>query len=649
MRLIILAACVCMAVSAPAVQERGLLDSLTSLTSGTGIGSALKVIDAFGKVSQLISDLKNIAPEAHKALNSSIADIKNSMGNIVTDITKAIESGTTKSVQTRGLLDSLTSLTSGTGIGSALKVIDAFGKVSQLISDLKNIAPEAHKALNSTIEDIKNSMGNIVTDITKSIEGGATKSVQRRFLLDTIANLTSGSGIGSAFKVLDAFSKVSQLITDLKKIVPVANQALNNSVEAIRNSIPGIVGEITKAIQHASNKTVQTRGLLDSLSSLTSGTGIGSALKVIDAFGKVSQLISDLKNIAPEAHKALNSSIADIKNSMGNIVTDITKAIEGGATKSVQTRGLLDSLSSLTSGTGIGSALKVIDAFGKVSQLISDLKNIAPEAHKALNSSIADIKNSMGSIVTDITKAIEGGTTQSVQRRFLLDTIANLTTGTGIGSAFKVLDAFGKVSQLITDLKNIGPVANQALNNSVEAIRNTIPGIVGEIVKSIQKATNKTVQTRGLLDSLTSLTSGTGIGSALKVIDAFGKVSQLISDLKNIAPEAHKALNSSIADIKNSMGNIVTDITKAIEGGATKSVQTRGLLDSLTTMTDGTKLGSAMKVIDVFSKVSQLITDLKNIAPEAHQALNGSIEDIKNSFGHIVTDIAKTIDGNKNA
>ncbi|XP_050413969.1 uncharacterized protein LOC126828323 isoform X2 [Patella vulgata] len=315
----------------------------------------------------------------------------------------------------------------------------------------------------------------------------------------------------------------------------------------------------------------------------------------------------------------------------------------------VQERGLLDSLTSLTSGTGIGSALKVIDAFGKVSQLISDLKNIAPEAHKALNSSIADIKNSMGNIVTDITKAIESGTTKSVQRRFLLDTIANLTTGTGIGSAFKVLDAFGKVSQLITDLKNIGPVANQALNNSVEAIRNTIPGIVGEIVKSIQKATNKTVQTRGLLDSLTSLTSGTGIGSALKVIDAFGKVSQLISDLKNIAPEAHKALNSSIADIKNSMGNIVTDITKAIEGGATKSVQTRGLLDSLTTMTDGTKLGSAMKVIDVFSKVSQLITDLKNIAPEAHQALNGSIEDIKNSFGHIVTDIAKTIDGNKNA
>ncbi|KAK6176501.1 hypothetical protein SNE40_014773 [Patella caerulea] len=649
MRLIILAACVCMAVSAPAVQERGLLDSLTSLTSGTGIGSALKVIDAFGKVSQLISDLKNIAPEAHKALNSSITDIKNSMGNIVTDITKAIEGGSTKSVQTRGLLDSLSSLTSGTGIGSALKVIDAFGKVSQLISDLKNIAPEAHKALNSSIEDIKNSMGNIVTDITKSIEGGATKSVQRRFLLDTIANMTSGSGIGSAFKVLDAFSKVSQLITDLKKIVPVANQALNNSVEAIRNSIPGIVGEITKAIQHASNKTVQTRGLLDSLSSLTSGTGIGSALKVIDAFGKVSQLISDLKNIAPEAHKALNSSIADIKNSMGNIVTDITKAIEGGTTKSVQTRGLLDSLSSLTSGTGIGSALKVIDAFGKVSQLISDLKNIAPEAHKALNSSIADIKNSMGNIVTDITKAIEGGTTKSVQRRFLLDTIANITTGTGIGSAFKVLDAFGKVSQLITDLKNIGPVANQALNNSVEAIRNTIPGIVDEIVKSIQKATNKTVQTRGLLDSLSSLTSGTGIGSALKVIDAFGKVSQLISDLKNIAPEAHKALNSSIADIKNSMGNIVTDITKAIEGGATKSVQTRGLLDSLATMTDGTKLGSAVKVMDVFSKVSQLITDLKNIAPEAHQALNGSIEDIKNSVGDIVTDIAKTIDGNKNA
>ena len=56
-----------------------------------------------------------------------------------------------------------------------MKVLDAFSKVSTLISDLKNIAPEAHKALSSSIDEITNSMGNIVTDITSKVEG-STKS-----------------------------------------------------------------------------------------------------------------------------------------------------------------------------------------------------------------------------------------------------------------------------------------------------------------------------------------------------------------------------------------------------------------------------------------------------------------------------------------
>ncbi|ESP03543.1 hypothetical protein LOTGIDRAFT_237655 [Lottia gigantea] len=325
MKLIILAACVCLAVSAPTVQERGLLDSLTGLTDGTKLGSAMKVLDAFSKVSTLISDLKNIAPEAHKALSGSIDEIKNSMGSIVTGITSALE-GQTKSVKTRGLLDSLTGLTDGTKLGSAMKVLDAFSKVSTLISDLKNIAPEAHKALSGSIDEIKNSMGSIVTGITSALEG-QTKSVKTRGLLDSLTGLTDGTKLGSAMKVLDAFSKVSTLISDLKNIAPEAHKALSGSIDEIKNSMGSIVTGITSALE-GQTKSVKTRGLLDSLTGLTDGTKLGSAMKVLDAFSKVSTLISDLKNIAPEAHKALSGSIDEIKNSMGSIVTDITKAIK---------------------------------------------------------------------------------------------------------------------------------------------------------------------------------------------------------------------------------------------------------------------------------------------------------------------------------
>ena len=72
--------------------KRGLADFLASATKGTKLGAAFDVINAFGKVSKFIKDLKNIAPAAHKALTNSIKDIKNSMNNITSKLTGEIES-----------------------------------------------------------------------------------------------------------------------------------------------------------------------------------------------------------------------------------------------------------------------------------------------------------------------------------------------------------------------------------------------------------------------------------------------------------------------------------------------------------------------------------------------------------------------------
>ena len=59
------------------------------------------------------------------------------------------------------------------------------------------------------------------------------------------------------------------------------------------------------------------------------------------------------------------------------------------------------------------------------------------------------------------------------------------------------------------------------------------------------------------------------------------------------------------------------------------------LLGALRSVTDGSKLGAALKVVSAFSKVEQLIADIKNLAPDVHQALTASIADITSIFGQI--------------
>ena len=60
-----------------------------------------------------------------------------------------------------------------------------------------------------------------------------------------------------------------------------------------------------------------------------------------------------------------------------------------------------------------------------------------------------------------------------------------------------------------------------------------------------------------------------------------------------------------------------------------------------------TKLGTALKLVDVFSKVEKLIADVKNLAPEVHQALHATISDITTNIEDIVTEIEQIIGYNR--
>ncbi|XP_041350027.1 uncharacterized protein LOC121369178 isoform X2 [Gigantopelta aegis] len=537
MKILVLAVII---AAAAAHNERSLGDFLASATKGTKLGAAFEVIDAFGKVSKLIEDLKHIAPTAHTALTDSIKDIKGSIKSIVSHLARDVVSGLKK----RGLADFLASATKGTKLGAAFDVINAFGKVSKFIKDLKNIAPAAHKALTGSIKDIKDSMNTITSKLTGEIESNLGK----RGLSDFLASATKGTKLGAAFDVINAFGKISKFIKDLKNIAPAAHKALTGSIKAIKDSMNNITSKLTGEIESNLGK----RGLADFLASATKGTKLGAAFDIISAFGKVSKFIKDLKNIAPAAHKALTGSIKAIKDSMNNITSKLTGEIESNLGK----RGLADFLASATKGTKLGAAFDVINAFGKISKFIKDLKNIAPAAHKALTGSIKAIKDSMNNITSKLTGEIES----NLGKRGLADFLASATKGTKLGAAFDVINAFGKISKFIKDLKNIAPAAHKALTGSIKAIKDSMNNITSKLTGEIESNLGR----RSLSDLLASVTKGTSLGKAFDIISAFSKVSKLISDVKHIAPAAHAALTDSIKEVKGAMSNIVSQLVHAL-------------------------------------------------------------------------------------
>ncbi|XP_064606786.1 uncharacterized protein LOC135471470 [Liolophura sinensis] len=540
-------------------EARGLLDSLSSLTQGTKLGTAFKVIDAVGKVGSFFDQLKQLAPEVHQAFNSSISEISSSLNDLVNHFASQIETPTSNK-QARGLLDSLSSLTQGTKLGTAFKVIDAVGKIGSFFDQLKQLAPEVHQAFNSSISEISSSLNDLVNHFASQIETPTT-SKQTRGLLDSLSSLTQGTKLGTAFKVIDAVGKVGSFFDQLKQLAPEVHQALNSSISEISSSLNDLVDHFASQIETpASNK--QARGLLDSLSSLTQGTKLGTAFKVIDAVGKIGSFFDQLKQLAPEVHQAFNSSISEISSSLNDLVNHFASQIETPTT-SKQTRGLLDSLSSLTQGTKLGTAFKVIDAVGKIGSFFDQLKQLAPEVHQALNSSISEISSSLNDLVNHFASQIETPASNK-QARGLLDSLSSLTQGTKLGTAFKVIDAVGKIGSFFDQLKQLAPEVHQAFNSSISEISSSLNDLVNHFASQIETPTTSK-QTRGLLDSLSSLTQGTKLGTAFKVIDAVGKVGSFFDQLKQLAPEVHQAFNSSISEISSSLNDLVDHFASQIE------------------------------------------------------------------------------------
>lgn len=55
----------------------------------------MKVMDTFNQIGQFLNDLKTLAPDAHKTLESSINNLKSSMTDIVSDLSGGKSAATT--------------------------------------------------------------------------------------------------------------------------------------------------------------------------------------------------------------------------------------------------------------------------------------------------------------------------------------------------------------------------------------------------------------------------------------------------------------------------------------------------------------------------------------------------------------------------
>jgi len=233
--------------------------------------------------------------------------------------------------------------------------------------------------------------------------------------------------------------------------------------------------------------------LLQTLSTATHGTNLGTAISILNLLNNVQQLSNDVHQIP----LLINQTLASILNGTGQaghvvldqLVGTVTGANHQGRNNLLSGLGQnVNLLSSIThmlpQGTSIAQVMSILNLLNNVNQLNNDIHQIPV----LLNQTLASIVNGTGQASQVVLQQLLGlvghqsqGTSRDLlgalgQNANLLSTVSHLLPqGTSISTVLALLKLLSNVNALNNDLHNIPVVFQETLQNLLSGVQNLLP------------------------------------------------------------------------------------------------------------------------------------------------------------------------------
>jgi len=321
-----------------------VLQSLSSATHGTDLGTVLSILNLLNNVQKLSNDVHQIP----LLINQTLASIINGTGQasqIVVD--QLIGAATNQAPTGRNLLDALGEkanllssvthmLPKGTSIQTVLSILNLLNNVNKLSNDVHQIPV----LLNQTLANLVGGAGDASGIVVQQLLGllGNHPSTKRDLLsaLGEKANLLSsvshmlpkGTSIQTVLSILNLLNNVNKLNNDVHQIPLLINQTLTNLVGGAGDASAIVVQQLLSLVgaqSHTSGRNLlgalgQNANLLSSVSNLLpKGTSIQTVLSLLNLLNNVNALNNDLHQIPA----VLQGTVQNLPNGITNLVPPV--------------------------------------------------------------------------------------------------------------------------------------------------------------------------------------------------------------------------------------------------------------------------------------------------------------------------------------
>jgi len=128
--------------------------------------------------------------------------------------------------------------------GHAL-ILDLMQKMEETFHILEQKLPEEYQKVKTEVEEVRSKIHELIVDIEKTL-------VMRSFsLLDLAGNMSGGTSLSTAFKVMSLVDKFNTVVQDVKNFGPKSEILLKHSVKRVADSAQDF-------FSHAANKLFES-------------------------------------------------------------------------------------------------------------------------------------------------------------------------------------------------------------------------------------------------------------------------------------------------------------------------------------------------------------------------------------------------------
>jgi len=318
------------------------------------------------------------------------------------------------------LLQTLSTATHGTNLGTAISILNLLNNIQQLSTDIHQIP----LLINQTIINILNGTGQASQMLVDQLIGAVTNVVhpaagrdlfgalgQNANLLSSIGHLLpQGTSISTILSILNLLNNVNALNNDIHQIPALLNQTLAGIVggagqasQILVQQLLGLVG-----IQGASGRNLlgalgQNANLLSSIGHLLpQGTSISTVLSILNLLNNVNALNNDIHQIPA----LLNQTLAGIVGGAGQAGQILVQQLLGlvGIQSQIASRDLFGALGQnsnllssishlLPQGTSITTIISLLNLLNNVNALNTDLHQIPAVLQETLENILSGVQN----------------------------------------------------------------------------------------------------------------------------------------------------------------------------------------------------------------------------------------------------------------